>query len=273
MEFLEKLYSIDNFGIYLFVVIGILVVLFLVILFFGKKDAKKRNLETLDNTISDPAQSLFRETSAETKVEAPVNESFTVNPNVNMVLNDETPVSPSIELPKEFNEEPFKEEVVAPSIPEKKEKDFDFDALAAAISKELESIEKTDEPELPQVKQESVSETVEPLHFHVEELKEEMPALNVEPIAENPVKEEPLKEEVVEPVKPRPVMPQVFSSVYVNRDVEEPKLTEGNKSSEAEIVKPQVPKFELPKIMDLPKKTEEVLPKEEPKAEDDIIFK
>ena len=41
----------------------------------------------------------------------------------------------------------------------------------------------------------------------------------------------------------------------------------------AEIVKPQVPKFELPKIMDLPKKTEEVLPKEEPKAEDDIIFK
>lgn len=273
MEFLEKLYSIDNFGIYLFVVIGILVVLFLVILFFGKKDAKKRKLETLDQTSSDSDQPLFQETSTETKVEVPVQEPYTANSTVNMVLNDEAPVSPSIELPKELHDEPVKKEVETPSVPEKKEKDFDFDALAAAINKELESIEKTDEPELPQVKQETVSETVEPLHFHVEEQKEEEPSLNVEPTVDAPVKEEPLKEKAVEPVKPRPVMPQVFSSVYVNRDVEEPKLTESNKPSEPEIVKPQVPKFELPKIMDLPKKNEEVLPKEEPKVEDDIIFK
>ena len=42
MDFLESLYSIENFGIYLFIIIGILVVLFLVVLFFGRKDQKKR---------------------------------------------------------------------------------------------------------------------------------------------------------------------------------------------------------------------------------------
>ena len=42
MDFLESLYEIENFGIYLFVIIGILVVLFLVVLFFGKKDQKMR---------------------------------------------------------------------------------------------------------------------------------------------------------------------------------------------------------------------------------------
>ena len=42
MDFLESLYEIENFGIYLFVIIGILVVLFLVVLFFGKKDKKMR---------------------------------------------------------------------------------------------------------------------------------------------------------------------------------------------------------------------------------------
>ena len=31
MDFLESLYEIENFGIYLFVIIGILVVLFLVV--------------------------------------------------------------------------------------------------------------------------------------------------------------------------------------------------------------------------------------------------
>ena len=42
MDFLESLYEIENFGIYLFVVIGILVVLFLIVLFFGKRDQKMR---------------------------------------------------------------------------------------------------------------------------------------------------------------------------------------------------------------------------------------
>lgn len=45
MEFLYKLYETQYFGIGLFIVITILTFLFLVILFFGKKDEKVRKLE------------------------------------------------------------------------------------------------------------------------------------------------------------------------------------------------------------------------------------
>ena len=44
MDFLDKLYSSNYFGIGLFAVIAFLVVTFLVVLFFGKKDEKKRKL-------------------------------------------------------------------------------------------------------------------------------------------------------------------------------------------------------------------------------------
>ena len=45
MDFLNKLYESNYFGIGLFAVISFLVVTFLVVLFFGKKDEKKRKLE------------------------------------------------------------------------------------------------------------------------------------------------------------------------------------------------------------------------------------
>ena len=49
MEFLYKLYESEYFGIGLFIVITILTFLFLVILFFGKKDEKVRKLEETKN--------------------------------------------------------------------------------------------------------------------------------------------------------------------------------------------------------------------------------
>jgi len=45
MEFLDKIYGYEHFGVLLFSAIGILIVLFAVILFFGKKDEKKREIE------------------------------------------------------------------------------------------------------------------------------------------------------------------------------------------------------------------------------------
>ena len=46
MEFLYKLYDMPNFGIILFAIIAILLILFLIILLFGKKDEKVRLEET-----------------------------------------------------------------------------------------------------------------------------------------------------------------------------------------------------------------------------------
>ena len=83
-------------------------------------------------------------------------------------------------------------------------------------------------------------------------------------------KEEPVKPVEEPEAKPRPVMPTVFSSVYVNREKEEPKKTE-------EPVKPVKPSIDLPKIADLPKRAEEPSTTPETlssnKEDDGIIFR
>ena len=257
MDFLESLYSIENFGIYLFVIIGILVLLFLIVLFFGKKDQKKRKeLEEKLEQTKVSSQDSFAEVTPVTPVEVPEQkveeeknmDSISVNnENVqevsatsNDVLNSDLP-SVSSET-EEGNEEPKKE--------------FDFDALADAINKELADMEKNmQEKNVEEVKKNDFKpidlpqQITEPVHLQVEE------------------KPEISKEVYVEP-KQKPVMPSVFSSVYVNREKEEPKV------QESKPIAPARPEIELPKKMDLPKKSgnsEEKPILEEEK--DDIIFR
>ena len=241
MDFLESLYSIDNFGIYLFIIIGVLVVLFLLVLFFGKKDQKKRkDLEEKLEQTKAMSQDAFKEVTEPVAVEpvapvepvVPLETTDNQMPTTNAVLNSEI-ITP--EAKPEVKEEPKKE--------------FDFDALADAISKELADLEKsTPAP----VKEEAVMEPKEVTPVHFEARPREMVS---EPVV--------TKEEVVEE-KPRVVTPQVFSSVYVNREKEEVK-------PEVEEVK-KAP-IDLPKMVDLPKRVDSVSkPVLEDKKEDDIIF-
>lgn len=222
-SFLEKLYSMENFGIYLFVVIGILVVLFLVILFFGKKDQKnKEKITPVED--ENKTQDTFKEESVPTPVEvstpvAPVIPEDVPAPlTTNVVLNDNLSVAPTPVMPAENdNEVPVQA------------KEFDFDALANAISKELESIDKPSE-------------------------KEEMPSPKI-PTAEpeNIVSPDIHEEET----HIHPAMPTVFSSVYVNREKEEPKAV-----TEIKDEVPIKPSIELPKMVEMPKMAnqEEVMP-------------
>ena len=245
-NFLESLYQIENFGIYLFVFIGVLIVLFLVILFFGKKDSDKKEKENteLPKVIEEPKKEepLFKEVNDTIPVETPhlKNEKVEVPmPTVNNVLNEEIP-----SFEKQEKSTAVEEAVETP----KEEKEFDFDALAAAITKELESIEKKEnvntEPILEEKKE-------EPLHFETntvkEEIKVEEPKQEIKVEAQEVKKEEP---------KTKKVMPTVFSSVYVNRSVEEPKILKDEiKMAEEPKVEeaPLKAKIELPKTIDLPK--------------------
>lgn len=286
MEFLESLYSIENFGIYLFVLIGILVILFLIILFFGKKDEQKRKKEkeeVISVAVGETSPVAFKETSEPTSVVIPPEE-------------ESSPISME-ELSKE--PEPI-------SYQEEEEKEFDFDALAEAISKELESIEGEDakevsfEPEVeettryddefkdyrvyePRDTKEETSSYDDDYSLRSDYEYEDLKTINEEKMEfsiNNSVSdavEEPRYEKVEEPVyferkrveensmeeapkremdaDPKPPMPSVFSSVYVNRDKEEPVLKETNQVTEpASFVKPVAPKMELPKMMDLPKR-------------------
>ena len=273
MDFLEQLYSMDNFGLYLVIAIAVLVVLFFIVLFMGSKDKKqsKKQNEVVENNEPKPTV-----VEAPTPVE-PIKPVEPVNPDLEptmIIPNNEvkpepvvfTPVestpTPSVEnnvqafkevseeKPLEVKEPPKEEKtenvVLNEEVKEEKEvidehKEFDFDALAEAINKELESFKESKPVEQPISK--PVKEEVKPV---IEEKKFTFPTFEtVEPdkIPE-PMMNTELKE--VKPVieeKPKPVMPNVFSSVYVNRDKVEEKP-----------VKPAA--FELPKMADLPKKAE-----------------
>ena len=98
MNFLDKLYSSNYFGIGLFAVIAFLVVTFLIVLFFGKKDEKKRKLEATQKI---GTENTFKETGTATPVEIPVNPEpvapINLEPNVSIKANE--PVKPVSTIP------------------------------------------------------------------------------------------------------------------------------------------------------------------------------
>ena len=280
MDLLENLYNIENFGIYLFIVIGILFILFLVILFFGKKDEKKRKLEETqlkeaeppkeEIPVSNPVTETIPEpVPAPPVMEMPQEEVVapstlgTSEPMTQMPFQEiKEPVQP-VEVPAPVLEKPNvpdlasvalsqieeeqKESVPVEPVQEEKreepimEKEFDFNALADAINKELASIENPEEPVPTPVLPKEVEA---PLQYSVVEDK---PVLEptVEPTLQTPSVEAPKPE--------KKVMPTVFSSVYVNREKEEPIVM----PKKEEIPEPVAPKIELPKTIDLPKRNNE----------------
>lgn len=244
MEFLESLYSIENFGIYLFVIIGILVILFLLVLFLGKKDQKRRkDLEEKLEQTKVGTRNAFQEVSVENTLEVPVN-------NEEVKTTDDSVNSTSTLTGNAVLNSDLVSNNVSEEIKEEPKKEFDFDALADAISKELADIDNLENQKNANEANVSLNNDFN----HVEPIKTE-PAVN----SNLNVKEDINTQEV----KPRPVMPSVFSSVYVNREKEEPKVTPVQNSE-----------IELPKMVDLPKKAVETQENENVKKinDDDIIF-
>lgn len=139
MEFMESLYEIENFGIYLFIVIGILVLAFLITLFFGHKDEKKNIDENVEKELPDMNDTFLEES---TPVSVEVQDKKEENSiNTDKVLFEEAPITPFLDEEKEEEIKVAPTPLDASEKPDI-EKTFDFDSLAATISKELDDIEK-----------------------------------------------------------------------------------------------------------------------------------
>lgn len=198
MDFLNKLYSSEYFGIGLFCVIAFLVVTFLVVLFFGKKDEKKRKLEETNRleTVNE-VPNAFQETTTPTPVEVPVE-------NVAATLEPVTPIAP-------VEYEPVASETAV--IEEK------TDFVQNLTMEETPVIEPVVISEVPTdapvvVEQEKEIVPVEPIINPVEPQVEITPIENIQPINIEPihvdVPEEPIKEEIVTPILEEKVEPIVF---------------------------------------------------------------
>ena len=290
MDFLTNLYSNDNFGIILFIVISILVLAFLIVLFFGKKDQKERKLaETksleVKNTLAEPAFTDDQPTIQlnidpevfGTPVPPVINEVEEVNP-----IESNEPVIPPIPIMEEqVNNSPVYHEwneaietpskVEEPNSPPK----IDFDALADSISKELESIsamEKEDTLKVePEIYQENKIEATPIFSVREPEVEKTISVINESPQVEEPID----KSRYENQERPKIPSPNQFSSVFVSKKKEmEPKEVEIQKPivEEPQVVVPPIapakPNIELPKTIDLPKLNNNT----EPTKNTNIVF-
>lgn len=290
MEFLDKLYSNENFGIVLIMIIAILVVLFIIVLVLGMRDKRKRELEKTIKLDVDTSKELeayqepvaFKDTKED---ESPLDlAAMETVMNLHSVSTNEDAITP---LNTESKGDDISQILANANLENSQiideQKTFDFNALADSISKELESIgiqvddveqEPVKEMETTLVKAEpEINES--PISFE----KDDMPVIEAYDFAsEEPEFIETVKE--VEEIKTeetltkeeqkeielsetkRVEMPKVFSSVFINRDAE--KASAGTKNvqekSSPTTVKPlpTKPDMEMPKAIELPKKVDEV---------------
>lgn len=214
-NFLNNLYSYDNFGIYLIIAIVILVILFFLILFFGKKDKKNRELEETKR-LQKLNPDLFKLDDEKDKVES-IQENKIEEEEIKPIINEEESIidnGPTI-IDENISENNEAEEI-KPILTKEEEKPL-------VIEEEPLIIEEKKEEELPEIPAYNPSEIAK----EVEEIKEENK--EVEHINE--------PEEKVEKTTTPNV--EVFSSVYVPKEeipkVEEEKLVIDNEDDEFEL--------------------------------------
>lgn len=239
-NFLNNLYSYDNFGIYLIIAIVILVILFFVILFFGKKDKKNRELEETKR-LEKLNPDLFKIDNAEKPIENI--EDNKIEEEIKPIINEPT-IEPEVAIVEE------KEEITTPDLTIENE---------PILEKEEEKplIIMDENENLPEV----------PL-YNPQEIKKEVEEIKVAETKEEPV--ENIVIETKEEEKSTVPNMEIFSSVYVPKEdnIEMPSLE--YPKEEKEVIKVDTIEeddFELPalksedeekKVEDIPKEKESV---------------
>lgn len=200
MNFLDKLYESNYFGIGLFAVISFLVVTFLIVLFFGKRDEKRR-LESTKELQKTDTDNTFKETSELTPIEvpvAPVEEAPTPVMTENIM-----PVMPNVEENFQAETASSNVEPVAPIITEASVAPINFAqepiTPVAPINYDYE----------PQHVSEMSKEEVVPVNVPISPVISEVPTpvitepvKNVEPIRLDPTTYEvPVEPKVIEPIR------------------------------------------------------------------------
>ena len=242
VDFLNKLYSNEYFGIGLFVVISLLAFSFLVILFFGKKDEKARTKQKDESSIEEQDKT---EELSSTRLET-------------ISLENEQPKEMEMEEEKISTfESPETDSEHLETFEEKKEEDFDPFVTSNLVlntdyindensdNKDETHEEETFSFDSPKIEEEeniddvlSKYSTMDETSIFLED-EEATPVIN---------EEEPNDIFSEKEVEAKPSAP--FSSVFIEKDKKE------NKEQDSINVELTKPLFDLPKKMDLPKSKE-----------------
>ena len=284
MDFIYELYQNDNFVLYLTIALVILIVLFVLVLIFGKRDQKLEETKRLQKVDVDafkeekPTEDVkveVKEDKKENIVEEKIEVKDEVKPEVTEEVKpvksifDDTQVLP-ITKPEENTEseeinvttfEPIKVEESKEDVIKDKEEVKEENNV-----KPLLDIEEEDKPiKLDEINFDDLD--LEKDLGELENIKNEFDNIKIPEVKE--IKKEKVEEKVVErnETKPFKPSPQVFSSVFVNK--EEPIIEENKEEIKTEEKVGEPPKTSLFSIQDdeddielpplkIPKKKEEV---------------
>ena len=246
-DFIFNLYQNDNFVIYLTIALIVLIILFVIVLFFGKRDQKLEETKRLQKLELDT----FKEEENVKKVEVEEKQVDNNSQNkedvsneevVPTLKNDNSNINVTTFEPKEdIKSVDEKEEIVSKVETKEKEKPvikplIDSDESKPISLNELDSI-KFDDKELEKELDE------------LENIKKEFNNIKIPELDSLKVKETPIENKEPKPYK---AGPQVFSSVFVNNDEEKEEIVPKTetKVEEKPVVKSEPSKVSLFSIED-----------------------
>ena len=261
MDFIYELYQNDNFVLYLTIALVILIVLFVLVLIFGKRDQKLEETKRLQKIDVDAFK---EEKKDEVKVEVPAKEPeeiktekieevkeeikpvTTEEPKVAKSIFDDTQVLPIADkVENKATDEEIKVTTFEPiKVEEKQEEPVVEEANKKEVNKPLIDIEEESKPinikELDEINFDDIN--LEKDLGELENIKNEFDSIKIPEVKE--VKEEKKEEKVIErnETKPFKPSPQVFSSVFVKK--EEPVVEEVKEEIKTE-EKPKVNLFSI----------------------------
>lgn len=261
MDFIYELYQNDNFVLYLTIALVILIVLFVLVLIFGKRDQKLEETKRLQKIDVDAFK---EEKKDEVKVEVPAKEPeeiktekveevkeeikpvTTEEPKVAKSIFDDTQVLPIADkVENRAADEEIKVTTFEPiKVEEKQEEPVVEEANKKEVNKPLIDIEEESKPinikELDEINFDDIN--LEKDLGELENIKNEFDSIKIPEVKE--VKEEKKEEKVIErnETKPFKPSPQVFSSVFVKK--EEPVVEEVKEEIKTE-EKPKVNLFSI----------------------------
>ena len=261
MDFIYELYQNDNFVLYLTIALVILIVLFVLVLIFGKRDQKLEETKRLQKIDVDAFK---EEKKDEVKVEVPAKELeeiktekveevkeeikpvTTEEPKVAKSIFDDTQVLPIADkVENRTADEEIKVTTFEPiKVEEKQEEPAVEEANKKEVNKPLIDIEEESKPinikELDEINFDDIN--LEKDLGELENIKNEFDSIKIPEVKE--VKEEKKEEKVIErnETKPFKPSPQVFSSVFVKK--EEPVVEEVKEEIKTE-EKPKVNLFSI----------------------------
>lgn len=220
MDFITKLYSYDNFTLYLTIAIVVLVILFIVILIFGKKDQKLEETKRLQKVSLEKDDAFKEENKAPEKLEVldPEPEKKVIEDTTDKLPEDLDEVNVTVFEPT------VKKTELASDLADWKEEFVKTNFEESPKASEVSPIHLND---IPEVKFDEISNSIDKELTELENIKNEFHDIKIP----NTQVEEQVNASILEDNKSFQPS-QVFSSVYVSENKED---FESNNDTQKEV--------------------------------------